>query len=93
VADPVIVKRRGRRLRAASNLRALLASVLRELEASDLPLAERVKLTAYGPAIGSDEWYRSEEERIFDAEVAEVCERVGHPQGLDTSSEWDPLLK
>jgi hypothetical protein len=48
VADSVvIVKRRGRKLRSASNLRALLASLLRELEASSLPLAERAKMIAY----------------------------------------------
>lgn len=48
MADPIIVKRRGRRLRSCENVRALIAATLRDVEQSSIPAAQKAKLLLYG---------------------------------------------
>lgn len=48
MSDVTIAKSRGRRLRSPANVRALIAHVLREVEASNMPVAEKSRILLFG---------------------------------------------
>jgi hypothetical protein len=45
-----------------------------------------------GPAMGSDDWYRQEQDRLWDEEIAIVQSRLPEPQPLQSSDDLDPFV-
>lgn len=44
-----------------------------------------------GPAIGSDEWNKQEQDRLWDEEIAIVQSRLPAPEPLQSSDDVDPF--